>query len=149
MPYPRGYALFREAQAGLAAHVDRGRIASAVQESHAIAVGLGAAPLQQAVEEVAARAGVRVGPDAVGARGETGSPVTAQAPRGRYDLTPRELEVLELLVAGRSDGEIASTLFISKKTVSVHLNNIKGKLGAESRVQVVTTALGRGLVAAR
>jgi DNA-binding CsgD family transcriptional regulator len=68
--------------------------------------------------------------------------------RGRYDLTPRELEVLALLVAGRSDGEIAARLFISKKTVSVHLNNIKGKLGAETRVQMVTIALGRGLVAA-
>jgi predicted ATPase/DNA-binding CsgD family transcriptional regulator len=66
--------------------------------------------------------------------------------RGRYDLTPREHEVLELLAAGRSDGEIAEALFISKKTAAVHVANIKGKLGAGSRVEIVTLALRRGLV---
>jgi len=67
--------------------------------------------------------------------------------RGRYELTIREREVLELLAAGRSDGEIAGALFISKKTAAVHVGNIKGKLGAESRVEIVTVAMRRGLVA--
>jgi DNA-binding CsgD family transcriptional regulator len=66
--------------------------------------------------------------------------------RGRYDFTPREWEVLELVAAGRSDGEIADALFISKKTASVHVGNIKGKLGATSRVEIVTIALSQGLV---
>jgi DNA-binding CsgD family transcriptional regulator len=66
--------------------------------------------------------------------------------RGRYELTIREREVLELLAAGRSDGEIADALFISKKTAAVHVGNIKGKLGAASRVEIVTMAMGQGLV---
>ena len=54
--------------------------------------------------------------------------------------------MLDLLASGRTDGEIASDLYISKKTVSVHVNNIKGKLAAESRVGIVTAAISRGLV---
>jgi DNA-binding CsgD family transcriptional regulator len=67
----------------------------------------------------------------------------APAPAGRTgsDLTPRELEVLALVASGRSDGEIAASLVISKKTVSVHVSSIKAKLGASSRVEVATIAL--------
>jgi predicted ATPase/DNA-binding CsgD family transcriptional regulator len=68
----------------------------------------------------------------------------AQTNRGRYDLTPREREVLALLAAGRSDGEIADALFISKKTASVHVASIKGKLGASSRVEMAMLARGIG-----
>jgi DNA-binding NarL/FixJ family response regulator len=64
----------------------------------------------------------------------------------RLELTSREREVLELIVAGRSNAEIADALFISPKTASVHVANIKGKLGADSRVGIVTTALQRRLV---
>jgi predicted ATPase/DNA-binding CsgD family transcriptional regulator len=66
--------------------------------------------------------------------------------RGRHDLTAREKEVLQLLAAGWSDGQIAEELFISKKTAAVHVANIKGKLGAGSRVEIATTALELGLV---
>jgi len=59
-----------------------------------------------------------------------------------YELTIREREVLELLAAGRSDGEIADALFISKKTASVHVASIKGKLGASSRVEMAMLAIG-------
>jgi predicted ATPase/DNA-binding CsgD family transcriptional regulator len=65
---------------------------------------------------------------------------------GSHDLTPREHEVLRLLATGRSDGQIAEELFISKKTAAVHVGNIKGKLGASSRVEIVTIALRTGLV---
>jgi non-specific serine/threonine protein kinase len=63
------------------------------------------------------------------------------ARRGRFNLTPREQEVLALVALGMSDGEIATSLVISKKTVSVHVANIKAKLGASSRVEVATIAL--------
>jgi DNA-binding CsgD family transcriptional regulator/tetratricopeptide (TPR) repeat protein len=67
------------------------------------------------------------------------------ARRGRFNLTPREQEVLALVASGMSDGEIAMSLVISKKTVSVHVANIKAKLGASSRVEVATIALRESL----
>ena len=63
-------------------------------------------------------------------------------------LSPREIEVLRLVVAGRSNGQIGEALFISKKTASVHVANIKGKLGAQSRTEIVATAMALGLVEA-
>jgi DNA-binding NarL/FixJ family response regulator len=56
-------------------------------------------------------------------------------------LTPRETEVLALLDEGRSNGEIAARLYISVKTVSVHVSNILAKFGASSRSEA--TALAR------
>jgi predicted ATPase/DNA-binding CsgD family transcriptional regulator len=60
-------------------------------------------------------------------------------------LTAREQEVLALLIRGRSDEEIANELFISKKTVSVHVSRIKDKLRARSRVDIAVRALRLGL----
>jgi predicted ATPase/DNA-binding CsgD family transcriptional regulator len=62
------------------------------------------------------------------------------------DLTRREIEVLALVGRGHADPEIAAELFISPKTVSVHVSNIKGKLGVESRLAVALRARGLGLV---
>jgi predicted ATPase/DNA-binding CsgD family transcriptional regulator len=78
------------------------------------------------------------------------APGRSQGPEARdrghgHDLTPREREVLALVAAGRSDGEIAKALFISKKTASVHVANIKGKLGAESRIEIAIIARRLGL----
>jgi predicted ATPase/DNA-binding CsgD family transcriptional regulator len=66
-------------------------------------------------------------------------------PRGAA-LTHREVEVLALLGRGCSDGEIAERLFISKKTASVHVANIKGKLDTENRVETALAAVQMGLV---
>ncbi|MGH3349736.1 MAG: helix-turn-helix transcriptional regulator [Nocardioides sp.] len=55
-------------------------------------------------------------------------------------LTPRESEILTLVAAGRSNGEIGKQLFISTKTVSVHVSNILGKLGAGSRTEAAAIA---------
>jgi DNA-binding NarL/FixJ family response regulator len=62
------------------------------------------------------------------------------------DLTGRELEVLKLIVGGRSNKEIGSALGISEATVKSHINSILGKLGVTDRTQAATTALQRGLV---
>jgi DNA-binding CsgD family transcriptional regulator len=61
-------------------------------------------------------------------------------------LTPREIAVLRLLAVGRSDQEIASELAMSPKTASVHVSNIKAKLGAETRIEAALRA--QALVAA-
>jgi DNA-binding NarL/FixJ family response regulator len=70
----------------------------------------------------------------------------APGPRGRRDLSPRELEVFALVADGRSDGEIAAELFISKKTASAHVAHIKNKLGVESRVEIAVAGIRAGLV---
>ncbi|MGH2616202.1 MAG: LuxR C-terminal-related transcriptional regulator, partial [Thermomicrobiales bacterium] len=60
-------------------------------------------------------------------------------------LSPREREVLRLLVEGRSNPEIAAALFISHATVRNHVTNILAKLGVESRTAAATFALRHGL----
>jgi DNA-binding NarL/FixJ family response regulator len=66
--------------------------------------------------------------------------------RAASRLTPRELEVLELLADGRSPQEISAGLFISAKTVSTHIEHIFTKLGVNSRSQAVALAYRDGLV---
>lgn len=62
------------------------------------------------------------------------------------ELTERELEVLQLIVAGQSNKEIGATLTITEGTVKVHVNSLLGKLGVQDRTQAVTEALKRGIV---
>lgn len=62
------------------------------------------------------------------------------------DLTDRELEVLRLMAAGKSNREIGADLFITVGTVKAHVNNILSKLDVSDRTQAVITALKRGLV---
>ena len=59
---------------------------------------------------------------------------------GLGDLTTRELEVLEILVHGATDSDIATRLAISRKTASVHVANIKAKLGVRTRIEAVLRA---------
>ncbi len=61
-------------------------------------------------------------------------------------LTAREQNVLERIVAGRSNKEIASDLDISEATVKTHVNNLLGKLGVSDRTHAATVALQRGIV---
>ena len=72
------------------------------------------------------------------------------APRPAADspnpISPRELEVLQLLVAGHTDREIAEALFISPRTAQGHVANIFNKLGVNSRTAAVATALQTGLL---
>jgi DNA-binding NarL/FixJ family response regulator len=76
-------------------------------------------------------------------------PSVAQRLAGRIggqELTSRETEVLRQIVAGKSNKEIASHLFISEATVKTHINSLLGKLGVTDRTQAATTALQRGIV---
>jgi DNA-binding CsgD family transcriptional regulator/tetratricopeptide (TPR) repeat protein len=66
--------------------------------------------------------------------------------RPAEQLTAREQEVLALVAQGRSNREIGGQLFISAKTVSVHVSNILAKLGAGSRTEAVALARRRGLL---
>jgi DNA-binding CsgD family transcriptional regulator len=59
-------------------------------------------------------------------------------------LTPREIQVLQLVARGERDADIAGELFISRYTVRSHLDRIRGKLGAASRVDLARYAIDRG-----
>jgi two-component system NarL family response regulator len=65
---------------------------------------------------------------------------------GGPSLTSRELDVLKLIVSGRSNKEIGNELAISEATVKTHINSILSKLGVSDRTQAATTALQRGIV---
>ena len=62
-------------------------------------------------------------------------------------LTPREVQVLELLAEGLANKAIAERLHISDQTVKFHMASIAGKLGAANRTDVVRRAVRRGLIA--
>ena len=58
-------------------------------------------------------------------------------------LTPRELQILQLVIAGHTNKAIAAEIFISEKTVRNHLTNIFEKLGVESRSKAIVVARDR------
>lgn len=75
-----------------------------------------------------------------------GAPRQRATSGGSEALTARETEILTLVAQGRSNGEIGKQLFIATKTVSVHVSNILGKLGASSRTEAAAIAQRRGLL---
>ncbi len=75
---------------------------------------------------------------------EVASRLAGRLPRSQ--LSPRELDVLRLMVVGKRNREIADALSISEGTVKIHVSNILLKLGVSDRTEAVTTALQRGIV---
>jgi DNA-binding CsgD family transcriptional regulator len=116
----------------LAGAGDREQASAAARAAHATATRLGAVPLQAALQALARRSRLDLGVD-------------LPAQRALAGLTPRELEVLRLLVAGRSNRQIAEHLFISGKTASVHVTNLLAKLGVHSRLEAAAMARRLGL----
>jgi len=122
------------------AQVDHGqsptKIAPTLQRAWELSVEM--APLRAAVEEIALRANVRL----------TTAPV-AQDPDPvelPVALTEREREILRHVAAGRSNSQIGKDLFISHKTVSVHVSNLLRKIGVANRVQAAAWAERVGVV---
>jgi DNA-binding CsgD family transcriptional regulator len=135
-PFRSAMSRWRAAEAAEAAE-DRDGAVTALRETHAIASDLGAGPLLRHLEQMARRLRVRLGR----AAGSTG-----KASDAAYGLTRRELEVLREVAAGRTNREIAETLFISESTAGVHVSNILGKLGVSTRTEAARVALDQGLV---
>lgn len=69
-----------------------------------------------------------------------------RASRGEHSLTRRERQVMSLVSSGRSNREIARQLFLSPRTVEMHVSNSLQKLGCKSRTEAVAMALRLGLV---
>jgi D-alanyl-D-alanine carboxypeptidase/D-alanyl-D-alanine-endopeptidase (penicillin-binding protein 4) len=70
----------------------------------------------------------------------------AQPRLERYDLTPRQREVLALLVEGLDNREIATRLEISERTARAHVSSLLKRLGASNRTQAAVAAIQRGIV---
>ncbi len=64
----------------------------------------------------------------------------------RSELSAREMEVLRLIVKGKSNKEIATDLGVAEGTVKIHINNILSKLGVSARTQAATFALQHGII---
>jgi DNA-binding CsgD family transcriptional regulator len=150
-PYPAAYARFREAEARLGRQARSARAAALLREAHEVATRLGAEPFRRQVEDLAGRARVMLDPprprvnkghEEPRPRATTGhdGPRPSGATGPLAALSAREREVLELMVEGRTNKEIAAALFISEKTASVHVSHILAKLGVRSRVQAVALA---------
>ena len=150
-----------------------------LSEAYRIARSLPALPLLREVADLGARARVvlpvvvepadavvAVGPGlrkpvAVGpGKPESGSDIARaiderviaalrKGPADTYGLSPREREVLNILAEGRTDRDIAARLFISERTVHVHVRRILAKLGVSSRTEAAGVAIRQGLVPER
>ncbi|MCR6485892.1 AAA family ATPase [Amycolatopsis sp. OK19-0408] len=133
--YEQAICRWHEAEALLAADASA---ATALEAAHAVAVRLGAIPLRDAVRDLAHRARVEL--DGV----EPAAPARTVAD----PLTDRERDVLERVALGRTNRQVGEELYISEKTVSVHLSRVMAKLGASRRAEAVAIAYDRGLLTA-
>ncbi|MBO3749803.1 AAA family ATPase [Streptosporangiaceae bacterium NEAU-GS5] len=130
-PYMLGYCLFRLAEDQLA-RGDRRLAGASARQAAAVATELGARPLSGEIGALARRG--RLDLTTPGQDEQPPEPA-GQDPLAHFGLTEREREVLDLLATGRSNAQIAVTLFISPKTASVHVSNILAKLQVTGRVE--------------
>jgi DNA-binding CsgD family transcriptional regulator len=149
------------------ARLVRGEAREPLSEAVAIALQLHARPLLRELRELAGRALIALPPAVDTLLEEAPAPAEqlppaasppiaeAQAPGGigrpggmgtdTFGLSKRELEVLALIAQGRTNREIGDRLFISQKTVGVHVGNILAKLGVSGRVEAAAVAIRLGL----
>ncbi|HEX2469297.1 MAG TPA: AAA family ATPase [Candidatus Limnocylindrales bacterium] len=135
-PAPAAYARFRSADARITSRGDRAAAVALLRDAHAAAHELRAIPLRTEIERLARHARIDL------ARIED---VAGDAAEDRLGLTEREAEVIRHVAAGRSNQQIADALFITRKTASVHVSNILGKLGVANRVEAAAVAQRLGL----
>ncbi len=136
--WERWTARWRSIQALVAAGASRSVIAGALREVYRFSRSEGAGRLLRDVEDLARLA--RISLD------DVQIPTQPSARTSFPHLTGREREVLAHLVAGRTYAEIAEALFISEKTVSVHVSHLISKTGAKSGREVAALALRLGEV---
>ncbi|HEX5018190.1 MAG TPA: AAA family ATPase [Actinomycetes bacterium] len=128
-PLPHGFALLR-ASSVAAEQGERREASDLVREADEYATVMGPGILRTAVDAAARRLGIELGVSA------------AATPFG---LTDRELEVLRRVAAGRTNKQIAEELYISPKTVSVHVSNLMAKLEVNGRGEAAAFAHQHGL----
>ena len=131
-PYHEGWAHLRQAEAGFADR-DRDAARDALHEAARIADALGSLPLRSRVDDLARRARV------------SGRATRRSAP-DPSELTARELDVLLLVAEGQTNPQVADSLFLSPKTVELHVSRILDKLDARTRGEAVAKARRSGLL---
>jgi predicted ATPase/DNA-binding CsgD family transcriptional regulator len=147
-PYPASYARLRQAEALFFVDARASGAAEALQAAYRSAYRMGAAPLLHEIALLAKRASVSlpamdaepfsnaVVDNELDSRGQVEQrPQRPTEPTVLASLTARELQVLDEIAEGRTDQQIARRLFISERTVGVHVSHILAKLGVRSRVQ--------------
>jgi DNA-binding CsgD family transcriptional regulator len=137
-PYRAAYCRWRLARALLSTRSGRREAARELDAAQQTAARLGAVPLMKAIVKQATSARIRLS----GGQTVLGPEVIA----AELGLTPRELEILPFITAGRTNAEIADHLVISPRTVDVHVSRILRKLGANRRTEAADIARRRGLV---
>jgi DNA-binding NarL/FixJ family response regulator len=142
-------ALLEEGSAGRA-YLLKERVSDPEQLVGAIReVARGGSVIDPKVVETLVAALGEVVPQRISASSEVEYRPAAAATGVPEPLTDREMDVLRLIAEGDSNHEVARKLVVSLATVKTHVNHIFGKLGAESRVQVVARARSLGLLSAQ
>ncbi|MEV4708554.1 AAA family ATPase [Actinoplanes sp. NPDC049316] len=129
-PYPAAYSRLRQAEASFARRTRRAAATTAIREAYATAQAMGAKPFAAEITQVAGRARVALTGDE-----EAVAPAPAQQGDELSMLTDREREVLAAVAEGLTNREIGQKLFISERTVGVHIGHIFDKLQVRTRVQ--------------
>ena len=126
-PYERALTLVEIARLWIAKG-EREAVREALDAARNICEQLQARPTLEAIDELEAQF----------AEPETGADA--------YGLSPRELDVLRLLVEGKTDREIADALFLSPRTINAHMRSIRAKFGVDSRTAATAVAIRERLV---
>jgi DNA-binding NarL/FixJ family response regulator len=148
-PAPSAADLVEAWRRSVAAFERYGHVFEAARSRARLAAALHAAGDEAASREAVARArevAVALGSVPLLAELDAVHPASAASGTAEAPLTPREIEVLGLLAQGLTNGQIGRRLFISTKTVSVHVSNLLAKLGASGRTEAAAIARRRGLV---
>jgi DNA-binding CsgD family transcriptional regulator len=130
-PWLSAYARWRQAEALLAARAPRATARSALTRAWTLASTHGAALLVTEIQALARRARIELPLPGQAAAGQDDQP--GRRSGDELGLTARERDVLALLAEGRTDRQIAEALFISPRTVAMHVSSILTKLGVPNR----------------
>ena len=149
-PLDAAYARFRFAEAGLRAQGLRADVAGELQEAATTAADAGARPLAEAIAALAGGPGTTQDvlepvKEELAVVAPAARPADPRAAAAALGLSAREIEVLELVTAGMTNGEIADRLFITRKTAAVHVTHILDKLGVPNRVSAAMIGARVGL----
>jgi DNA-binding CsgD family transcriptional regulator len=150
MAHHAAYARWRRAEALLAVHGAREEAGALLRDAYSACVLMGAEPLRDDIQTLARRARIDLADLATPpAEGEEPAQAEHESAADSLGLTARELDVLALLVDGRTNRQIAEALYISVKTAGAHVSSILRKLDASTRTQAAAVALHAGLLEER